>query len=253
MSDTMEVTRAFLEQKFLELGKELLEADPMNRTLILKRMRILDEAREEYNSLCLRCQNAFSSNAGVDIIVTGGAIRDNYINLHKAIELGLLRANSTVVISFPDIGLEKCCCQIKGNGFLRSRTIASAFYKGHDPEKGLSFRITKDAEGEYTIVKFETISLPKRLMVERHSPFRFSQWGLKPGDTLTCCVDPTISCVILDDRHVEYEGHRYSLTKLWQDLTGRTSATSPGRYFSYQGIKLADIPIVKQRKEVCEE
>ena len=186
MSDIMEVTRAFLEQKFQELGKELLEAGPADRTLIMNRMRILDEVREQYNSLCLRCQNAFSMDAGVDVLVTGGAIRDNYINLHKAIELGLLRANSTVVISFPDIGLEKCCCQIKGNGFLRSRVIASAFYKGHDPEKGLSFRITKDAEGEYTVVKLETISPLTRLVVERHSPFRFSQWGLKPGDTLTC-------------------------------------------------------------------
>jgi len=253
MNDTLEVTRAFLEQKFQELGKELLEAGPADRALILNRMRILDEVREQYNSLCLRCQNAFSMDAGVDVLVTGGAIRDNYINLHKAVEFGLMKANTTVVISFPDIGLEKCCCQVKGNGFLRSRAIASAFYKGHDPEKELSYRITRNAEGEYTVVKQESVSPSSRLSVERRSPFQFSQWGLKAGDTLTCCADSTISCVIVDDRHVEYKGQRYSLTKLWLEVTGRTSATSPGNYFCYQGRKLADMPIVNQGQKADEE
>lgn len=41
----------------------------------------------------------------------------------------------------------------------------------------------------------------------RRPPFRFSMLGLKPGDVVAFAQDPDVRAVVVDDSHVEYEGH----------------------------------------------
>lgn len=244
MNDTIEVTHEFLERTYQALKEQLLEADMSAVTYIMTRMKVLSEVRDAYDALCKRSYNYFRTDESVDIVATEGAYREHFINLHKAVELGLLKADSDVTISFPDLGIEKFCCHIRDTGYLRNKAIADAFYAGWDHQKGLLFRISKVAEDEFVIVRFSSIVPSSKLVVKRQSPFKFSQWGLKPGDVLTYIANPTITCVIIDNRHVEYDGERYTLSGLWLSLNkGMRSASSPAQYFSFQGVKLTDLPL----------
>ena len=70
---------------------------------------------------------------------------------------------------------------------------------------------------------------------ERAKNFSFSKCGIMPGEEIEFCYDPAIKAVVIDDRNVEYEGSRYSLTKLAKKLTGKSSSIAGPRYFKYKG------------------
>lgn len=80
---------------------------------------------------------------------------------------------------------------------------------------------------------------------ERLSPFAFSKCNIKPGETIefTCAGNPNngTTCVVVDDKHIEYNGETWSLTALAKMLTKRTSPTAGPRYFKYKGEWLNDI------------
>ena len=76
---------------------------------------------------------------------------------------------------------------------------------------------------------------------ERLSPFAFSKCKIKPGEVTTYYNDPSIICVVLDDKSVEYDGKKYSLSALATELSGSKWGVAGPRYFKYKGEWLNDI------------
>ena len=78
---------------------------------------------------------------------------------------------------------------------------------------------------------------------ERLSPFTFSKCGIKPGESVAWYDDPELTATVVDDKNVEYNGKRFSLTALATLLLGRENSTGVAgpRYFKYNGEWLNDI------------
>lgn len=76
---------------------------------------------------------------------------------------------------------------------------------------------------------------------ERLAPFRFSLCNIHPGEEIEYCYNPEIKCTVVDDKQVEYQGQRYSLSALAQLLTGSKWSVAGPRYFKYKGEWLNDI------------
>jgi len=75
---------------------------------------------------------------------------------------------------------------------------------------------------------------------KRKAIFKFSMIGIEKGAIITFAKDHKVKATVLDDRYVEYEGVRYSLSGLASKLLGRDSAEGP-LYFMYRGRPLNDL------------
>lgn len=80
---------------------------------------------------------------------------------------------------------------------------------------------------------------------ERISPFAFSKCNIKPGEQVEfCCAgnqyDGT-QCTVVDDKHVEYEAERWSLSALATRFIGTKWTVAGPRYFKYNGEWLNEI------------
>jgi hypothetical protein len=68
------------------------------------------------------------------------------------------------------------------------------------------------------------------------APFRFSMCNLSPGDKIEYCNDSSLDIEVLDDKHVMYDGNKYTLTGLARELHGKKVAHIAGpKYFKYNG------------------
>lgn len=76
---------------------------------------------------------------------------------------------------------------------------------------------------------------------ERMAPFRFSLCNITPGEEVDYCYDPSLKVKVVDDKSVEYNGRRYSLSALAQILTGSKWPVAGPRYFKYKGEWLNDV------------
>ena len=76
---------------------------------------------------------------------------------------------------------------------------------------------------------------------ERLAPFRFSLCNIQPGEVIEYCNNPEIRCTVVDDKQVEYQGQKYSLSALAQLLSGSKWSVAGPRYFKYKGEWLNDI------------
>ena len=79
---------------------------------------------------------------------------------------------------------------------------------------------------------------------EKAAPFRFSMAGIPVGAELefwrTARDNSGIFCVVLDDKHVGYNGKAWSLSSLVSELSDIVSAQGP-KYFKYKGEWLNDL------------
>ena len=75
--------------------------------------------------------------------------------------------------------------------------------------------------------------------IERQSPFTFSKCNIPIGATITYFnrgkANSGVECVVVDDKAVEYQGKRYSLSALATELSGSKHGVAGPRYFKYQG------------------
>ena len=80
---------------------------------------------------------------------------------------------------------------------------------------------------------------------ERLAPFAFSMCNITAGEQVEfCCEGSELSgtiCKVVDDKHVEYDGRRWSLTALAKHLLDVKWAMAGPRYFKYKGEWLNDI------------
>lgn len=86
------------------------------------------------------------------------------------------------------------------------------------------------------------------------SRFNFAYCGIPVGSVLTFKYDGSVTLTVRSDSDVDYQGHRYSLTKLGKKLmserTGNVWHTCQGpAYFCYNGKLLTDIKAEKDAME----
>ena len=75
----------------------------------------------------------------------------------------------------------------------------------------------------------------------KRGAFRFSQVGIKPGERVIFIEDETIQPVVVDDRHIEYDGQTTSLSALARQLKGFNHPVQGTLWFTYKGVKLTDL------------
>ncbi len=75
----------------------------------------------------------------------------------------------------------------------------------------------------------------------RRGPFRFSECNIPVGSKITFIDDERIKPLVVDDRHVEWDGETTSLSALAQKLNVFDHAVQGPLWFTYNGEKLTDI------------
>lgn len=76
----------------------------------------------------------------------------------------------------------------------------------------------------------------------KRGPFRFSVCNIPVGSKVQLIDDEIIAeAVVVDDRHVEYQGETTSLSALAQQLKKFDHAVQGPLWFSYQGERLTDL------------
>lgn len=75
----------------------------------------------------------------------------------------------------------------------------------------------------------------------KRGPFRFGACGIPIGSKITFIDDPSITAIVIDDRHIEYNGETTSVSALAQELKGFTHPVQGTLWFTYQGKRLVDI------------
>lgn len=76
-------------------------------------------------------------------------------------------------------------------------------------------------------------------------PFTFSSCDIEEGETVEFfnSNNPNngVSAVVVDDKHVQYNGETWTLTSLAKEFLGTDSHTPGPDYFMYKGKKINDI------------
>ena len=100
---------------------------------------------------------------------------------------------------------------------------------------------------------FEEIEKPKRRNAPR-PPFRFSMCHIEPGEYIEFWNSKSencgVQCEVLDDRHVKYDGQKWSLSALATELSEAKWSLQGPMYFRYKGERLSDL---RNRLEESEE
>ncbi len=92
--------------------------------------------------------------------------------------------------------------------------------------------------------------------IERLSPFTFSKCNIPVGATITfVCrgnAKSGVQCTVVDDKTVEYEGRKLSLSALATELVGSKWGVAGPRYFKYNGEWLNAIRAKTEGRQVAE-
>lgn len=70
---------------------------------------------------------------------------------------------------------------------------------------------------------------------ERKSPFSFFKCGIKEGEVITYVHDANITCTVVNDREINYNGRLTSLSALAKKLLNRKSGVQGTLHFAYNG------------------
>ncbi|MBO5090607.1 MAG: GIY-YIG nuclease family protein [Clostridia bacterium] len=90
--------------------------------------------------------------------------------------------------------------------------------------------------------------------IERMAPFTFSKCNIPVGATITFVsqgnANSGVQCSVVDDKTVEYEGRKSSLSALASELLGSKWGVAGPRYFKYNGEWLNDIRAKAEGRQV---
>ena len=90
--------------------------------------------------------------------------------------------------------------------------------------------------------------------IERMAPFTFSKCNIPVGATITFVsqgnANSGVKCSVVDDRTVEYQGRKLSLSALASELLGSKWGVAGPRYFKYNGEWLNDIRAKAEGRKV---
>ena len=115
--------------------------------------------------------------------------------------------------------------------------ILEAMAEIHDCTDKLQLIIPNETE-----VKEE--ELAQEIDTESHEKaenFSFSKCQIPVGAELEWYDDPSLKCIVISDRKVEYQGKEMSVTALAKLLSGKKYSIAGPRYFKYKGEWLNDI------------
>ena len=87
----------------------------------------------------------------------------------------------------------------------------------------------------------ETAEEVKKESRTRSANFTFSEWEIPVGAELEYYADKNITCMVVDDRKVNFNGEIMSLTGAAKIVLGKTTGIAGPRYFKYKGTWLWDI------------
>ena len=83
----------------------------------------------------------------------------------------------------------------------------------------------------------------------RRGPFRFSEVGIKPGEKVVFIEDSSIQPVVIDDRHIEYNGQTTSLSALAVQIKKPDYPLQGTVWFTYKGVKLDDLRRQQEKRK----
>lgn len=75
----------------------------------------------------------------------------------------------------------------------------------------------------------------------RRGPFRFSDCRIAFGSEIVFVDDSEVKPIVVDDRHIEYNGETTSLSALAQRLKGFDHPVQGTVWFTYKGERLSDL------------
>lgn len=243
----MNISKEYLEEKSQELCRAVSEAPPSERPFHLNRLNRLVALQQEFDRFCARLEAVLNDNVNyIDILITHGAIEDSYLNLGRAMRMGIVEPGQPIRIAFPGTQLETITSEIKESGYLRDRTIARMIYTGWGIKPGDVLRFSKTDEDAYALQYpprdgDDGSGFVESYPRQRRSPFRFSSCGIGVGEKIQYDPDPVLELIVCDDKHVTYQGKRYSLSALIVELLGRKYPPRATRFFSYQGQTLYEL------------
>jgi hypothetical protein len=85
----------------------------------------------------------------------------------------------------------------------------------------------------------------KQENIERLTPFNFNMVNIKPGEELEFANNTSpnngVTCIVVNDKQVEYNGEKWSLSSLATKLSNAKWAVAGPRYFKYKGEWLNSI------------
>ena len=70
--------------------------------------------------------------------------------------------------------------------------------------------------------------------------FTLSMYGLNPGDEIAFAMDASKKAVVIDDKHISYNGEKHTLTSLAKQF-GNSRSANGAKSFTYNGRLLWDI------------
>jgi hypothetical protein len=73
----------------------------------------------------------------------------------------------------------------------------------------------------------------------KRGKFHFSEVDIKPGEEVVFVEDDSIRPIVVDDRHIKYNGQIYSLSALAQQIKQTPYPLQGTVWFTYGGVKLA--------------
>lgn len=75
----------------------------------------------------------------------------------------------------------------------------------------------------------------------RSNNFTFSEWQIPVGAILQYRLDPSVTCEVVDERKVKFNGETMYLTGVAKKCLGKDNGVCGPDYFTYKGAKLWDI------------
>ncbi len=108
---------------------------------------------------------------------------------------------------------------------------------------GCTERLKKWELTEEELIEEEIAEIITTERRARHANYTFDYWNIPVGAELIHCEDPSIKCVVVDNRRVEYNGEILYMTPFAKKI-GNSSSHGPGyieRKFMYNGKTLKEI------------
>ncbi|MBR6681620.1 MAG: GIY-YIG nuclease family protein [Clostridia bacterium] len=115
--------------------------------------------------------------------------------------------------------------------------ILEAIAEMHDCTDNLK-RVIPNATEKYEEKEAQDIEKESKT---RSGNFTFSEMQIPIGATLQYRYDPSITCKVVNDRQVEYNGEIMYLTSVAKKCLGKDRGVCGPHYFTYLGTKLWDI------------
>ena len=96
-----------------------------------------------------------------------------------------------------------------------------------------------------------TVADPTATAKKRATRFNFVKLGIEPGSILTWYNDPSITCKVINEHDVEYNGEKTSISTIASEKAGRN--LNGALYFTYYGKTISRIREEVEAKKQMEE